>query len=378
MFRRNSTESFVSFIKGITSQQSRTLLLVGDRGWGKTACALDIAELILKQNPLTSSDFFCFRNDEFLLKTEFFLTKKPNTEEAWTWLYLLQRRINIIPAIEETLTITSVKLPALKEQFNEYIVKKEFPQDKKFIEQLIQVSQALDKKSNIPINVVREAISFHSVKSEGRVSVLSDFDMAEPATQNAALKLLEEPYPNHWLILTAQSEKNLLPTIVSRTLKIDIKKPLSGELSFLGEGVVSSIDIMKESVYNISNTKIELLQEFFTKCATSIERGVEFVHFSEKLGKENRSLLFLNELICCLEDGLRMRQSTIRNINIPTLYPQYNNFSVLFSKVSVAELEEIVSQIELLKSHISRSVIKDEYLLPKLLLDISRILKKTQ
>ncbi len=374
MFRKNNTDSFISFLKGITSQQSRTLLLLGDDGWGKTACALDIAELVLKQNPLTSSDFFYFRNDSFSLKTEYFLTKNPNTDMAWTWLQLLQRRINIMPSIEETFT---TKVPNIKEQLNEYILRGAFPQDEKFIDQLLQIAQALDKKSNVPINVVREAIAFHSVKSSGRVSVLADFDMANPDTQNASLKLLEEPYPNHWLILTAKSEKNLLPTILSRTLKIPIKKPT--DMSFLSAGTfTSSRDIMNEAVFNLSTTKFELLNEFFTQCATSIERGVLFVQFAEKLSKDDFSLLFLDELVCCLEDGLRMRQSKIRNITIPIMYPQYRDFSVLLSNASTAELEELVSQIESLKKHLSRAVIKDDNMLPKLLLDTSRLLRKIQ
>ncbi len=370
MFKKNNTESFISFLTGITSQQSRTLLLLGEDGWGKTSCALDIAELILKQNPLMSSDFFYFRNDAFSLKTEYFLTKAPNTDMAWTWLYLLQRRISIMSSIGEKFTNNKT----IKEQLEEYILRGAFPQDEKFIAQLIQVAQELDKKNDIPINVIREAISFHAVKSSGRVSVLADFDIANPDTQNAALKLLEEPHPNHWLILTAKSEKKLLPTILSRTLKIPIKKPT--DMSFLGSGFTSSRDLMNESVYNISATKKELLNEFFTKCTSSVEKNIEFVLFSEKLSKDHHSSLFLDELICCLEDSLRTRHSKIRNIEIPILYPQYQNFSELFSNASTAELEEIVSQIGNLKKHISRTVIKDDNLLPKLLLDISRLLRK--
>lgn len=376
MFRKNNTTAFVNFLESIASQPNRTLLLLGEDGWGKAACALDLAEFILKTNPLPSSDFFYFRNTVTGLKTEFFLTKNTNTSEAWTWLQLLQRRLNLIATIEESITMpTGVKLSSIKEQLDEYIVKQAFPQDKKFIDQLIQLSQVLEKKTGIPINVIREVTSFHAVKSSGRVSLLADFDKADATTQNAALKLIEEPNPNHWLILTAQNEKTLLPTILSRTIKIPIKKPLPQELMFLGAEGNNARDIMEEAIYNMSHIKLSLVQEFFEQCSPNIEHGVAFLLFSEKLGKNHQTLTFLNELNLILNDALRLRHTTLRNIQIPLLYPQYKPFSLLFSKASTAELEEITSQIEQIAAHVRRSVIKDENLLPKFLLDISRMLR---
>ncbi|MGL4677451.1 MAG: hypothetical protein ACRCWI_07265 [Brevinema sp.] len=375
MFRKNNSGAFVSFLKGITDQQSRALLLTGVPGCGKTACALDLAEFILKENPLTSSNLFYFRNDHWSLKADFFLKKNPASMEAWTWLYLLQRRIGIILAIDENIS-SEIKLSSLKNQLDELINNHVFPQDFKLIDQLVQLALVLDKKSGLPINVIREAITFHSAKSVGRVSILSDFDLADPTTQNSALKLLEEPYPNHWLILTAQTEKTILPTILSRTLKIPIKKPLDAELEFLGGIYGTSIEIMSESVYELSSKKIQLLQEFFTHCSPKIEFGISFVQFAEMLAKQGQSILFLEELIKCLEDGLRQRQSQLRAIDISLKYPQYQQFSALFSKITTAELEELVQQVESLFVHIRRSVIKDEYLLPNFLLDLSRILRR--
>lgn len=376
MYRNNNSPSFVNFLKGISSQQNRTLLLLGEDGWGKTACALDLAEMILHTNPLTSSDFFYFRNTNATLKTEFFLTKSPNTKEAWTWLSLLQRRLNIIAAIEESFTApTGVKLASVKEQLEHSIITSTFPQDKKFIDNLIQITEVLDKKTGIPINVIREAVKFHSVKTEGRVSVLADFDKADITAQNASLKLIEEPNPNHWLILTAQSEKTLLPTILSRTLKITIKKPLPSELLFLGNEGSSACEVMKESVYQLSSIKLSLVKEFFEQCSPNIEHGVGFLLFAEKLSKSNQTLLFLEELNNILLDSLRLRQSKIRGILLPLIYPQYNDISLSLSKASTAELEELVTSIEEVAMHIRRSVIKDDNIMPKLLLDISRMLR---
>jgi DNA polymerase-3 subunit delta' len=53
---------------------------------------------------------------------------------------------------------------------------------------------------------------------EGRwqVAVLHDFQFATESAANAMLKLLEEPPPKVVLILTAPSDEDLLPTVVSR------------------------------------------------------------------------------------------------------------------------------------------------------------------
>lgn len=382
-FRHNYRDNSFSFLQKIISQtsQSRTLLFLGQSGWGKVACGLDLAQWILKTDPLMSSDFFYFRNDLCALKTEFFLTKKPNTPESWTWLHLLQRRMNTIALIDEHITLpTGIKLPALKEQLAEYLTMGHFPQDQKFITQLITFSQTLTKKTGIPINVVREAISFHSIHTEGRVSLIADFDTADPPTQNAILKLIEEPHPHHWIILTAQTEKTILPTVLSRTLIIPFKKPLPSDFSFLEEhehlGLTSSIDIMKESLYQLSKVKLNLIQDFFTQCAPQIERSPRFLLWSEEISKENHTLIFLEELIKCFEDALRLRQSAIRKLPIPLSHPQYQKYSAQLSKVSTAELEELVLEIENFQRQIIRAVIKDDYVLPNLLLNIARTLRK--
>ncbi|MGL5955478.1 MAG: hypothetical protein ACRC0X_02575, partial [Brevinema sp.] len=151
---------------------------------------------------------------------------------------------------------------------------------------------------------------------------------------------------------------------------------LDNELPFLGLG--SSVQIMSEVVYSLSDQKQQLLQEFFKQCSPNIEYGILFVQFAEMLAKQGQSVLFLEELIKCLEDGLRQRQSSLRNIEISLRYPQYQSFSVLFSKATTAELEELTQQVESLLVHIRRSVLKDEYLLPNFLLDVSRILRKIQ
>lgn len=384
-FRKNHHGRSTTLLNHIitNTQQSRAILLIGQRGWGKTATGLDLAQQILQKNPLNSSDFFYFRNDLFSLKTTFFLTKKTATEEAWTWLMLLQRRINMIHTLDESLTLPlGIKLTPIKESLDEYLNNNQFPTDEKFINQLIQLTQVLDKKSGIPIGVIREAIKFHSSQANsGRVSVLSDFDKADSTTQNSTLKLIEEPFNNHWIILTAEEEKNIIPTILSRCLKINLQKPLINDLLFLGdnpEKEQSSVDIMKENVFQLSTLKSTYLIDFFTKCAPNIEYGITLFQFIEQLGKVNHSVLFLEELLKCMEDALIQRQNYIRQLSLPLHYPSYVAYSKLFTKISVAELEELVSLLDTTKEQVKRSVIKDDSILPSILLEVARTLRKVK
>lgn len=366
------------FIKSGT--QSRALLLLGKNGWGKFSSGIDFAQAILKTNPLLSSDFFCFRNDHFRLKTEFFLTKKSNSVQSWEWLYLLQRRINLSKLLDESLP-SGVKLASSKETLDEYIALHQFPVDEKFINQLIMIADAFDKKSGIPINIIREAVKFHSIHTNsGRISLLGNFDTADEASQNAALKLLEEPHPNHWLLLTAEHEKSIIPTILSRTIKIHFTEPSYSELAFLGEPVYpcSSINIMKEELYHLSKIKIELLDKFFNQSINQVDKNINYLQFAEYLHKENLSQLFLEELLLCFEDSLILRQNYLRGINLPIRMPQYQEFSSKFHKATVAELEELVSMINSTKQQVNRSVIKADALLPPLFLELARTLIKIQ
>ncbi|MGL4561056.1 MAG: hypothetical protein ACRCV0_02035 [Brevinema sp.] len=334
----NATSQLTKFCKHDLTQ-SRALLFIGKTGWGKFSSGIDFAKNILNTDPLASSDFFCFRNDHFTLKTEFFLTKIPHSREAWEWLFLLQRRINISKQIDETLS-TGAKLGTIKEQFDEYLALQQFPVDQKFISQLINLCESFDKKSGIPINVIREAVAFHSVHSNhGRVSILGDFDTADETTQNAALKLLEEPHPNHWVILTAENTKNIIQTILSRTIKINFTVPNTTDLSFLGSSVypISTINIMKESLFKISAIKKQLLDHFFNHCVNQVDQNVNFLQFTESLAKQNQATLFLEELLLCFEDAFIIRQNQLRGLNLPLRVESYRVYSSTLSKATVAE-----------------------------------------
>ena len=91
---------------------------------------------------------------------------------------------------------------------------------------------------SIPIDTIRALQKFLTLKTTGqrpirRVVVLEHAHTLTTEAQNAFLKLLEEPPADTLLILTANTPRALLPTILSRTQTISISVPESAQLQEL-------------------------------------------------------------------------------------------------------------------------------------------------
>ena len=87
-----------------------------------------------------------------------------------------------------------------------------------------------DERHAISIDIIREAIHFTTLKTTtnsaiGRVIVIEDSHHMTAGAQNALLKTLEEPPLGTTIILTATSERQLLPTVVSRLQVISMPLP---------------------------------------------------------------------------------------------------------------------------------------------------------
>ncbi len=84
------------------------------------------------------------------------------------------------------------------------------------------------KDTRIRIDQVRElqaALRLHPVEGGRRAVVLHQAQFMNAASQNALLRVLEEPPPNTTLILVADSASSLLITIRSRCQRIDLPPP---------------------------------------------------------------------------------------------------------------------------------------------------------
>jgi hypothetical protein len=120
----------------------------------------------------------------------------------------------------------------------------------------------------ISIDKIRELKKLFILKTTGsneirRVVVIEDADYMNDESQNALLKILEEPPRDSVIILTAKNEKNLKPTILSRIQSIRLHKPTLNEAdSFFTKQNYKSRDIRRN--YLFTNGSIGLINSLLS------------------------------------------------------------------------------------------------------------------
>ena len=80
-----------------------------------------------------------------------------------------------------------------------------------------------DDKASIKIDVVRDmldGVGFRPFEGRRRVVIVREADTLEPQAQNALLKSLEEPPPSTIFVLTTAVPGALLPTVLSRCMRL--------------------------------------------------------------------------------------------------------------------------------------------------------------
>lgn len=97
------------------------------------------------------------------------------------------------------------------------------------------IINAGDNKS-IGIEDIRQLEHFLNLKvpsnrEVNRVIIIENASILTIEAQNALLKTLEEPPMGTAIVMTANSQQSLLPTVISRTQIVDVKKPQQSELA---------------------------------------------------------------------------------------------------------------------------------------------------
>lgn len=89
-----------------------------------------------------------------------------------------------------------------------------------------------DKKKNISVDQIRKLRNeayIRPVMSERKVFIIEAADTMNPQSQNAILKVLEEPPGDTVFILNVRSRAALLPTVISRCVTYTLSDPEIGE-----------------------------------------------------------------------------------------------------------------------------------------------------
>jgi len=149
----------------------------------------------------------------------------------------------------------------------------------------IQFIQPLEDKKTIGIDQVRIGIKFLGKKpfaNSIKVLVIPSAELLTVESQNSLLKTLEEPPEYALVILAAKTENALLPTILSRCLKTQLKtdtnnNPTSKQAETLDKLLVENIgnrlvwaeETAKEEKEDIIDTLESWLDYLHTKLLTT-------------------------------------------------------------------------------------------------------------
>ena len=79
-------------------------------------------------------------------------------------------------------------------------------------------------------NIIRK-LSLSAYTSKYKVLVMWQADKMHPGCANKLLKLIEEPDPDTIFLLTTDNAKAILPTIYSRTQRIELRKPSTQQIA---------------------------------------------------------------------------------------------------------------------------------------------------
>lgn len=226
------------------------------------------------------------------------------------------------------------------------------------------------------MRLLKERAQFNPLRGKRRVFLIDRIDRANEQAANSLLKTLEEP-PDHLIILmTAENAYDLLPTIRSRAVPMQMRRLNKDEMQAFvrahamkdaerrltlaagSPGLATSIDL---EVYDKRrNAMLTLLQVAANRAPFG-----KWAKLSETLGNSKLEKLeyYLNVLYILLEDLLILQQngSEIRNADVhKELATIASVISFEWIRTAVKKVDELM---ELLRRNIQKSLALDALVL---------------
>lgn len=186
----------------------------------------------------------------------------------------------------------------------------------------LQAIKAENKQGNISADECRAIIESLSLKAyEGGQKILIMWRPEMLGKEgNMLLKMIEEPPADTVIILVAESEENILPTILSRVQQIKLPPIKSSEIeqALLNLGKIEAnkarqISLMSEGSFSealsllahFENDQFPMVRGFFNAIFTN--NGLAMAKFTEELAKQGREAQknFLKYVIHLLENTLK-------------------------------------------------------------------------
>lgn len=107
---------------------------------------------------------------------------------------------------------------------------------------------------------IKDKIFLRPVKGNKKAVVLDFFGGATPETQNAMLKILEEPPSSAIIIILGKKKDEFLPTIISRCQVVELSEPLVIEETEFPEIVKGGIGKKLVAAQNLSRDKDKAIE----------------------------------------------------------------------------------------------------------------------
>lgn len=125
---------------------------------------------------------------------------------------------------------------------------------------IIEPFNNLIRKDQIEALIIE--LSSTSLEAGNRVYIIKEAEKMNQAASNALLKFLEEPYPNHYLLLLTSSPQLLLSTIKSRCQQIHFKpiSPKAVEELLTNKGINRDIAYVLASITSSDEIADELIK----------------------------------------------------------------------------------------------------------------------
>lgn len=382
----------------------RTVIFEGPRGSGKFTAALAFAEACLGRNPFLSADFTFFRNDDFGLKTRYFLHKgdlRYDLPQMERYFHYLCARLSLAFAYDKSFK-PAAKLQRFRKgtekekgafkpedfraDFEQALLNEELSSllygNEAFREDLEAISDDLSRKQAIPIDFIRALIDFHSRRSgsDYRVSVIGGFENATEEAQNSSLKLFEEPPATSLLVLTVDNLSRVLPTILSRAIVVRFSglSPHSVAEILPGAGDIpskSTVEAMENAVYDFRAKQQTAVRDFFTVVAPKVGNSDAHFQFIEALSNDpsgDMPARFLEELTEFLRGLHLARQSLLRGVDTGAPGCYADIYAALAPNVTSAELRTLAAETAELHRRVRYGNITETTVLPSLLVNLAR------
>lgn len=217
-------------------------------------------------------------------------------------------------------------------------------------------------------NIIKK-LQLKSFEGKYKIVIIYGIERLNIAAANKLLKMIEEPPSKTLFFMSASALDNILPTILSRSQVIKLKKPLNQEIeSYLSKkgvdatkaeeithfvngnvSLASSLSEQQEEVDDFFNLFVEWMRICFSR---DVAKAIDYTTNLSKLGKEKQKA-FLSYSLDVFQKSLTGNFTSINHIRIkPSQKKFIENFMPYINPGNIQKLYQMFTDAHL---HVNRN-----------------------